>query len=75
MWCLPDYNRSVPDYTVHSDLRAAVGTVEEITNDPGNGNLVLRVRPFTNGEDVGEVMVLTDFSTKIVDASPTESNS
>lgn len=53
----------------------AVGTVEEITNDPGNGNLVLRVRPFTNGEDVGEVMVLTDFSTKIVDASPTESNS
>ena len=48
----------------------AVGTVEEITNDPGNGNLVLRVRPFTNGEDVGEVMVLTDFSTKIVDASP-----
>ena len=29
MWCLPDYNRSVPDYTVHSDLGAAVGTVEE----------------------------------------------
>ena len=29
MWCLPDYNRSVPDYTVHSDLRAAAGTAEE----------------------------------------------
>ena len=29
MWCLPDYNRFVPDYTVHSDLRAAAGTAEE----------------------------------------------
>ena len=31
MWCLPDYNRFVPDYTVHSDLRAAAGTAEAAT--------------------------------------------
>ena len=46
----------------------AVGTVEEITSDPSNGNLVVRVRPFVNGDNIGEVMILTDFETKIIDA-------